>query len=1168
MPLSKMFVWMLALLLSMPPVAPAQGRRSASAAPRRDALAGVIEELLQSQLTVERWNGPAPNDEDTSSDQSGKDAAKKAPPDDAPLRDLLSFWEAFNYDESKDAPRPTELVRRRLLEACEDRPQHLFRVINLLPEGSETHDRLRKIYENEPDNRNNLKGMLHAWLMFNTRHFREELIAAAGETQRPMAYQGGELEALARLDWEAARPLLERAISPTRFYQSCVALSLLYEKALEEGDAARAEALRARMKGVVVDPGIDGNGRAHVLRSLMASEWEGQREWFLGLFANSAVTGLASPEEEASPSARGVRAHSLQRPPWGGMHGQGGEAGSLLASALQQAPEKWLPVVASLLDGGGERLRSAVARALVPTMMRDDLALEMRREAARKLLPWMTDPAWAPQGERSMYLAMLADLKLPESLAGAIWILEHEEDADLRVSAADIAGGLGDPRAAPALRQAFAREKRESARSAYSRALARCRGFSEEEMAAALEAYARMRAADGGAEKIDQSRWDDSAPPLPIRVSMGRALRDQDDFDLSESLAVRLIERARQLQPTQPAVARELFVIVQALPYPAVRADLVDRLGRGWVDLGGLEIVLAHRDKFCAGLDSELHALERLGGSAAGLAAVILQDDVRRRAVLRGEHARARVALLAASRFMRDRLPVDLVGPLLAATDRTLAGAAESYLEFEDSAEARRLIYARHPGEARILGERHDQFSESQVAPLAEEALRRELREQKGLDAVYAMIAAPGARNNGLIVRVRGGRAEASLHSTEGRRRVRWLTESELGELRSFTVRQEVEDLPAESRAIGTRARDEIGVSYEYLRITREGGRRILLSEMQAAPRRNPTLHEELSDLFHRLSRAGEYRTRYAIEEKIPGVEVLFADGDQYVEGICGEGAELRIRVREARKEGDEIHPLRRARQGGEAQWRVFNGAQPGSVVDPPRACRTIESLPVLQGANGPLVLMAPTRVGDAMVFTSIGPESAVWIARPGADPVRIAEGALNFPILTPDGQWLVGNRLGEPTTGSRLVRREMKTGREFSVEIADSPEAVPIAWLEAHGKILLGGRYSGGRGDYSLLDPATGAVTAARGEFRPLLDQANGRPLQPTGAPNEFWAALFDREKGATVLGRYDTKRFAFAPVLALPELPIHNAQLWVQGSNAWVVYQGDLLRVPLPAK
>jgi hypothetical protein len=54
---------------------------------------------------------------------------------------------------------------------------------------------------------------------------------------------------------------------------------------------------------------------------------------------------------------------------------------------------------------------------------------------------------------------------------------------------------------------------------------------------------------------------------------------------------------------------------------------------------------------------------------------------------------------------LREKLQVELVRGRLGTPNRALAMAAEKYLEVEDSPEARKLILARRPGEARILGD-------------------------------------------------------------------------------------------------------------------------------------------------------------------------------------------------------------------------------------------------------------------------------------------------------------------------------------------------------------------------------------------------------------------------------------------------------------------------------
>src|SRR5262245_66598204 len=94
-----------------------------------------------------------------------------------------------------------------------------------------------------------------------------------------------------------------------------------------------------------------------------------------------------------------------------------------------------------------------------------------------------------------------------------------------------------------------------------------------------------------------------------------------------------------------------------------------------------------------------------------------------------------------------------------------------------------------------------------------------------GPEAVYAVLKAySGGFIDGVIIRVRGGKAEMSVHETEGRRNVRWLTGGEFEELKSFTSLQEIEDLGPESYS------GEGGSSwlkYEYLRLTKAGGLRI-----------------------------------------------------------------------------------------------------------------------------------------------------------------------------------------------------------------------------------------------------------------------------------------------------------------------------------------------------
>lgn len=74
--------------------------------------------------------------------------------------------------------------------------------------------------------------------------------------------------------------------------------------------------------------------------------------------------------------------------------------------------------------------------------------------------------------------------------------------------------------------------------------------------------------------------------------------------------------------------------------------------------------------------------------------------------------------------------------------------------------------------------------------------------------------------------------------------------------------------------------------------------------------------------------------------------------------------------------------------------------------------------------------------------------------------------------------------------------------------------------------------------------------------------------PTQPTGRPNEFWTAIFDRDYfRPTKIGRYNTRKFVFTPLIELPLSLPHSEQLWVDEAEdkIYLVYEGDLLRLPL---
>jgi hypothetical protein len=151
-------------------------------------------------------------------------------------------------------------------------------------------------------------------------------------------------------------------------------------------------------------------------------------------------------------------------------------------------------------------------------------------------------------------------------------------------------------------------------------------------------------------------------------------------------------------------------------------------------------------------------------------------------------------------------------------------------------------------------------------------------------------------------------------------------------------------------------------------------------------------------------------------------------------------------------------------------------------------------------------------------------------------------------------------------------VRVNLQNGRESVVDLPDGYARFPVAFISAHKKVLFAApdvsSRNNGSGRGVLLDPDSGAMQPITGELRLWFDDLL-HPPQPTGRPDEVWAAIYDGQKKSTAIGRYNVRSFSFAPVIELPELKFGNPETWVDQAAGWiyVAFRGDLLRLPLPA-
>jgi HEAT repeats len=1142
---------------------------------QQESLAAAISELLKlAPLPPE-----SPDDRASSAVSNDRiaDELKKPPDDDVPLGKLIEYWSGHSDVEDRDdIKKPSEKVSYRLLEACEDRPRLLEDLINLMPETPDASDRLYRLFTEEKVKAATWKDRLRIWLMRHSSYFRDELIELASSTNDDDKTQYY-LEALAKLDWEVARPLLERLAGEAKPKLTPVALSLFYKRAVERNDDAQIENYRKRLMEVVTNDRAWRLSHPIVLKTLMSTEWSGQEDWFVSLFKNPFLTGLKGETDGSNTSNSKDEADDATIQLQSLMEQRGGpiEVPYLnpLSIVLRLKPDKWIPVITKLIGDNNRNLHNG-AVSFMKDLVGDELAdKQNRKEAARLLLPWLNDPEWSSATGRSVLIEYLGDLELPECVPGLINVLETERSEEACALAAKALRTYRNPGTIPALRRALERQEDEAFREYTVTTIALAGGFSDDEMTAAIEAYARAMSNSEGEETIMSSKNGENEEPLPMKVSIGRIIHESDEIQITEGLAASLFARVDKLRSKQPKVAKQILKTIREVPLHIADVKLIERLREGTADIDDLTFALEFRDSLQENVAGELHALFKRRGYVSGIAAAMLNDRNNINDLLAGKDSKAQLALLACARYLRDKLPIDSVAALLNGPDRILAKAAGNYLEVEDSAEARKLIIAKHPREAFILGDIY-QLDERQYMREAaqhwEESIRREVLSPNGIDEIYSFLFPSTPEDlSGIVIRVKGGKAELSLSEVTGRRRVRMLSENEFQELKDFTSRQDVDDLGPQSWEYDeTNARS----FYVYWRLTREGGRRILLDHFERAPK-NPTLHEELSGHFYRLAKSGEFKERYALEDKVRGLEVVIADDEKQAYMVCMEGSQVRVLV------GKESFGGGLLSQSLRAEWRSLSSGQLGGVTDEPSACRSLELVTIFKNMSigglsfGSDIESSLSRFGNTIVFTTFSEkEQGIWKMELGSDPVKILNGNYSAPLLIDAKKLLFAVKYEDSNGKSNrsLIRYSIETGQESVITPSQEGFYYPVAYLADHGKILITDiNYQSIPDQNYLLDPESGIMQPVKGNFRPLFDRdLKLRPLQPAGRPHEYWSGLYNDQKRATTIGVYNAKSFVFKPLLDLHDIGLRSVDFWadVENKKLWFTYQGHLLRLPLP--
>lgn len=690
---------------------------------------------------------------------------RKTPPkDDAPISEILAYWEAQseNYRELGYNPKPTDRVLERIRAEISKKPESVVRFLNIFRESPDGIDLVKRIYDNWPEAREG-RSALKSWLTMNSSHFADQLAKTATRAAEQGEYVSNhnELLALAQHDWDGARPTVDRLYSDTAGPVSRVlGMWALYKHALTENSLGDIDRYREELKAVVEDKKATAGMRDLAFDALVKEkDWNGRDEWYYTLLGDETLAELRV---------------------------NGSLYTGLTTLVMYSHPDKYADKMIELSRSTNSVVRNAAVRNL-------GIMLEDKNpDVVRALLPWLEDPKWARDVDntRGNLVRALRNIKMPESVPGLISILDEKEtyyvdESMFAANGANVANrvamamnaaanaanaaanavdsgvwasnsvsnrvhtnanikGSGkvremtryplrseaiqalamnsDMRAAQPLKRIL-RDVEPYERALVVKAILMCKGFTVAEQADAIETFARETtrmkeeaeayAAAHGPESNLNAVVSHGYSPLSriggpvfsaeeMRLLLGMQLLQIGQPD--DLLVREVVSRIGRLEKSEPDLAQALRMMILNWKGPAINALLLKDLRDNKSSPEAVVKLLSVRRSLQETQPGDVFEIRTGNSTAAGVSACLLESDRDYASLLAGQDAEAKAAMLACARLIRARLPVRTVAGYLSATDKRLALAAERYLESEDSPEARAILHSFSSNEIRILG--------------------------------------------------------------------------------------------------------------------------------------------------------------------------------------------------------------------------------------------------------------------------------------------------------------------------------------------------------------------------------------------------------------------------------------------------------------------------------
>ena len=1000
------------------------------------------------------------------------------PPDDAPIEELLAYWskQSSAYQDLRYNVKPSDKTTERLLEYCEDNPDTLLTIINIIPGKPKFAEIVKKIYDAEmqKDPPNYSFYTVRRWLLYRSNYFSDELLKTARTVKDDGEYvtNQDELIALSRVDWDRAEPILQRLINdPSQPVAATLAKWCYYLHALETEDDGNIDKYRKQLQETVENRNALPGARDLAMDALVnEGDWDGRDDWYISLLGDETLFELRV---------------------------NGTIYTGLTTLLLNSPPEKWIPQMIKLVGNKNPAIHNAAVRNLATFFNEENV------EVIRALLPWITNPKWAKEieGARRNLILAVGKVRVPESIPALISLLASDDE--YAIYAAQSLGFYQDARAVPALRMVLAKENSPENRRILIASLIQCGGLTDEDQANALVAYATLISTEKGLQEYQQyennyyeeseeePEEDDGAEnfsnansanvakeslrsttrvsnsvanlllitseikPIPLMISIGSFVAQQKEP--SAGLVVRVIQHEKALRKTKPEVADKLAEIMREWKGAAIFIERLQRIREGSADLEIILTAIAERKEMREKIPNEVLALRGANGIAGGLAACFAEEETAYFSVLSKPDEVAKTAMLGCARLIRAKLPVAEIGGYLNSPNKLLALAAERYLESEDSVQARTLVLAKHPNEAVILGARQafipvkgEEYSEPlnklfqsvngqyfngfeyTFITSNEEKLRKEMKENPDLLIIYGLL--PNRAEGQQVVRVFKDRVTFTNYEDEARYFERTLTGKEYQDFTRLLIAENVDSFaPFANYCYGCQAT-------EFVMFGRNGGRRVFIQT-------NYFIIPPISKIFQQFNalNQGELKLNYRLASKIKNLEVLLADKKQLARVVWKNGDDLRVLVEDKEKEAEiqknleeqfslensveldeEANDQRYQRYLSQAKrrqevatahylWRRFeNGKLSAPVQQPADAQFLIDET---QYPNNYEFESEPrawkVRAKNFEIRTNNDEEkNGIYKVNRSQTPIKIIGGYFSSPIVTADGNWVVVSKI------------------------------------------------------------------------------------------------------------------------------------------------------------